>query len=210
MYSSVKYIETETSFVGTGPDQLRSLTEWSFQISEPQWIFSCKSIFIASLVHKLYIRQCRCLLELGRILDAQKAFDRAMDAIDRSKQIPWDDDSGTYVTRPARSQLGYFRTSGGGVVVSAVSLWLRGLEFDSRCRRKTLSETLQIQKNYCVVALRKSLKGRSNNTLKDAKSGDLKYLRTGIPLRSTLAAVSLHYEPVNFFCKIKNSEGRRL
>ena len=102
------------------------------------------------------------LLELGRILDAQKAFDRAMDAIDRSKQIPWDDDSGTYVMRPARSQLGYFRTGGGGAVVSAVSLWLRGLEFDSRCRWKTLSETLQIQKLYCVVALRKSLKGRSN------------------------------------------------
>ena len=37
-----------------------------------------------SLVHKLYIRQCRCLLELGRILEAQKAFDKAMDAIDRS------------------------------------------------------------------------------------------------------------------------------
>jgi hypothetical protein len=36
-------------------------------------------------VHKLYIRQCRCLLELGRILEAQKAFDRAMDAIDRSE-----------------------------------------------------------------------------------------------------------------------------
>ena len=161
------------------------------------WILWCHNIFIASLVHKLYIRQCRCLLELGRILDAQKAFDRAMDAIDRSKQIPWDDDSGTYVTRPAWSQLGYFCTSGGGAVVSAVSLWLRGLEFDSSCRRKTLSETLQIQKLYCVVALRKSLKWRSN-TLKDAKSGDLKYLRTGIPLRSTLAAVSLHNEPVIF------------
>ena len=36
------------------------------------------------LVYKLYIRQCKCLLELGRIVDAQAAFDRAIDAIDRS------------------------------------------------------------------------------------------------------------------------------
>ena len=36
------------------------------------------------LVYKLYIRQCKCLLELGRIADAQAAFDRAIDAIDRS------------------------------------------------------------------------------------------------------------------------------
>ena len=36
------------------------------------------------LIYKLYIRQCKCLLELGRIADAQAAFDRAIDAIDRS------------------------------------------------------------------------------------------------------------------------------
>ena len=35
-------------------------------------------------VYKLYIRQCKCLLELGRIAEAQKAFDKAIDAIDRS------------------------------------------------------------------------------------------------------------------------------
>lgn len=34
--------------------------------------------------YKLHIRQCKCLLELGRIVEAQKAFDQALDAIDRS------------------------------------------------------------------------------------------------------------------------------
>ena len=38
----------------------------------------------ANMVYKLYIRQCRCLLELGRIPEAQAAFDCSMDAIDRS------------------------------------------------------------------------------------------------------------------------------
>ena len=36
-----------------------------------------------NMVYKLYIRQCKCLLELGHIADAQKAFDKAVDAIDR-------------------------------------------------------------------------------------------------------------------------------
>ena len=36
------------------------------------------------MVYKLYIRQCKCLLELGRIPQAQEAFDQAIDAIDRS------------------------------------------------------------------------------------------------------------------------------
>ena len=36
------------------------------------------------LIYKLYIRQCKCFLELGQIADAQAAFDRAIDAIDRS------------------------------------------------------------------------------------------------------------------------------
>ena len=36
------------------------------------------------MVHKLYIRQCKCLLELCRIPQAQEAFDKAIDAIDRS------------------------------------------------------------------------------------------------------------------------------
>ena len=36
------------------------------------------------LIYKLYIRQCKCLLELGKISEAQAAFDRAIDAIDRS------------------------------------------------------------------------------------------------------------------------------
>ena len=34
--------------------------------------------------YKLYIRQCKCLLELCRIPQAQEAFDKAIDAIDRS------------------------------------------------------------------------------------------------------------------------------
>lgn len=34
-------------------------------------------------LHKLYIRQCKCHLELGRIPAAQAAFDRAIDAIDK-------------------------------------------------------------------------------------------------------------------------------
>ncbi len=37
-----------------------------------------------SMVYKLYIRQCKCLLELCRIPQAQEAFDKAIDAIDRS------------------------------------------------------------------------------------------------------------------------------
>lgn len=37
-----------------------------------------------SLLYKLYIRQCKCLLELGKIVEAQAAFDKAVDAIDRS------------------------------------------------------------------------------------------------------------------------------
>ena len=36
------------------------------------------------MVYKLYIRQCKCLLEISRILQAQEAFDKAIDAIDRS------------------------------------------------------------------------------------------------------------------------------
>ena len=36
------------------------------------------------MVYKLYIRQCKCLLELTRIPEAQEAFDKAIDAIDRS------------------------------------------------------------------------------------------------------------------------------
>ena len=36
-----------------------------------------------NMVYKLYIRQCKCLLELGHIADAQTAFDKAVDAIDR-------------------------------------------------------------------------------------------------------------------------------
>ena len=36
-----------------------------------------------SMVYKLYIRQCKCLLELNRIPQAQEAFDKAIDAIDR-------------------------------------------------------------------------------------------------------------------------------
>ena len=36
------------------------------------------------MVYKLYIRQCKCLLELTRIPQAQEAFDKAIDAIDRS------------------------------------------------------------------------------------------------------------------------------
>ena len=36
------------------------------------------------MVYKLYIRQCKCLLELCRIPQAQEAFDKAIDAIDRS------------------------------------------------------------------------------------------------------------------------------
>ena len=36
------------------------------------------------MVYKLYIRQCKCLLELSRIPEAQEAFDKAIDAIDRS------------------------------------------------------------------------------------------------------------------------------
>ena len=36
------------------------------------------------MVNKLYIRQCKCLLELSRIPEAQVAFDKAIDAIDRS------------------------------------------------------------------------------------------------------------------------------
>ena len=34
--------------------------------------------------HKLLVRQCKCNLELGRIAHAQKSFDAAVDAIDRS------------------------------------------------------------------------------------------------------------------------------
>ncbi|TRY68906.1 hypothetical protein TCAL_03792 [Tigriopus californicus] len=37
-----------------------------------------------SLLYKLFIRQCKCLLELGKIGEAQAAFDKAVDAIDRS------------------------------------------------------------------------------------------------------------------------------
>ena len=37
-----------------------------------------------NIVYKLYIRQCKCLLELGQISEAQTAFDKAVDAIDRS------------------------------------------------------------------------------------------------------------------------------
>jgi tetratricopeptide (TPR) repeat protein len=37
-----------------------------------------------TLVYKLYIRQCKCLLEMCRIPEAQEAFDKAIDAIDRS------------------------------------------------------------------------------------------------------------------------------
>ena len=37
-----------------------------------------------NLVYKLYIRQCKCLLEQCKIQEAQAAFDRAIDAIDRS------------------------------------------------------------------------------------------------------------------------------
>jgi len=36
------------------------------------------------MCNKLYIRQCKCLLELSRIPEAQVAFDKAIDAIDRS------------------------------------------------------------------------------------------------------------------------------
>ena len=36
------------------------------------------------MIYKLYIRKCKCLLELCRIPDAQEAFDKAIDAIDRS------------------------------------------------------------------------------------------------------------------------------
>ena len=35
-------------------------------------------------LYKLYIRQCKCLLELCRIPQAQEAFDKTIDAIDRS------------------------------------------------------------------------------------------------------------------------------
>ena len=35
-------------------------------------------------LHKLYVRQCKCNLELGRIPAAQRSFDLAVDAIDRS------------------------------------------------------------------------------------------------------------------------------
>ncbi len=37
-----------------------------------------------NLVYKLYIRQCKCLLEQCKIAEAQEAFDKAVDAIDRS------------------------------------------------------------------------------------------------------------------------------
>ena len=40
-----------------------------------------------NIVYKLYIRQCKCLLELGKISDAQVAFDKAIDAIDRYATI---------------------------------------------------------------------------------------------------------------------------
>lgn len=40
--------------------------------------------YATQIVYKLYIRQCKCLLELNRIQEAQEAFDKAIDAIDRS------------------------------------------------------------------------------------------------------------------------------
>ena len=43
-----------------------------------------ESGYPASHVYKLHIRKCKCLLELGRIVEAQNAFDVAVDAIDRS------------------------------------------------------------------------------------------------------------------------------
>ena len=39
------------------------------------------------MCNKLYIRQCKCLLELSRIPEAQVAFDKAIDAIDRSGEF---------------------------------------------------------------------------------------------------------------------------
>ncbi len=38
----------------------------------------------SSCAYKLYIRQCKCLLLLGRVRAAQASFDSAVDAIDRS------------------------------------------------------------------------------------------------------------------------------
>jgi len=38
----------------------------------------------ASAQYKLLVRRCKCLLQLGYVSEAQKTFDRAVDAIDRS------------------------------------------------------------------------------------------------------------------------------
>ena len=45
---------------------------------------SVESGYPPASVYKLHIRKCKCLLELGRIVEAQNAFDVAVDAIDRS------------------------------------------------------------------------------------------------------------------------------
>ena len=37
----------------------------------------------AASLHKLCIRRCKCLLQLGRIAESQAAFDDAVEAIDR-------------------------------------------------------------------------------------------------------------------------------
>lgn len=43
-----------------------------------------ESGYPSNALYKLYIRKCRCLLEMERISEAQSAFDQAVDAIDRS------------------------------------------------------------------------------------------------------------------------------
>ena len=35
-------------------------------------------------MQQFHLRKCKCLLQLGRVVAAQKAFDEAVDAIDRS------------------------------------------------------------------------------------------------------------------------------
>ncbi|CAB4055686.1 unnamed protein product [Lepeophtheirus salmonis] len=40
--------------------------------------------YATEMAYKLYIRKCKCCLELGKISDAQNAFDKAIEAIERS------------------------------------------------------------------------------------------------------------------------------
>ena len=46
---------------------------------------NCKRVgYPSKNTYKLYIRKTRCLLELGKVREAQASFDKAIDAIDRS------------------------------------------------------------------------------------------------------------------------------